>query len=167
VAYVLRPIRPEDDAAVAGIIRRVMGEFGASGPGFAIHDPEVDAMSAAYPAPRAIYFVLDQQGAVLGGGGIGPLAGGDPIVCELRKMYFLPEARGLGAGKALLARCIDEARARGYRRVYLETLTGMIAAQRAYDRFGFRRLSAPLGATGHFGCDRWYALDLAREGGPR
>jgi putative acetyltransferase len=137
-----------------------MPEYGARGPGFAINDPEVDAMSAAYPAPRAAYFVIEVAGAVVGGGGVGPLWGGEEGVCELRKMYFLPEARGLGAGKALLARCIEEARGRGYRSMYLETLTRMDAAQRLYERFGFARLGAPLGATGHFGCDRWYALEL-------
>jgi putative acetyltransferase len=160
VPYVLRPIHPTDDPAVARIIRSVMPEFGAKGPGFAINDPEVDSMSAAYPSPRAVYFVVEVEGTVVGGGGIGPLAGADERTCELRKMYFLPEARGLGAGKALLARCVDEARARGYRRMYLETLTGMDVAQRLYDRFGFTKLGAPVGATGHFGCDRWYALDL-------
>ena len=41
------------------------------------------------------------DGRVVGGGGIAPLAGGDPDVCELRKMYFLPSLRGLGAGMAL------------------------------------------------------------------
>ncbi|HEY5240755.1 MAG TPA: GNAT family N-acetyltransferase, partial [Polyangiaceae bacterium] len=79
---------------------------------------------------------------------------------ELRKMYLLPAARGLGAGKALLARCIEEARERGCRWMYLETLTAMEAAQRLYEGFGFRRLGAPMGATGHFGCDRWYSLEL-------
>jgi putative acetyltransferase len=160
VPYVLRPIRPADDPVVARIIRVVMPEFGAKGPGFAINDPEVEGMSAAYPPPRAVYFVVEVDGAVVGGGGIGPLTGADAGTCELRKMYFLPEARGLGAGRALLARCLEEARARGYRRMYLETLTGMDVAQRLYDRFGFTKLGAPLGATGHFGCDRWYALDL-------
>ena len=159
--FTLRPVRPADDGAVAAIIRTVMPEFGARGPGFAINDPEVDAMSAAYPAPRAIYLVLEVDGVVVGGGGVGPLAGADEGTCELRTMYFLPAARGLGAGKALLARCIEEARSRGYRRMYLETLTGMDTAQRLYERFGFRKLAAPLGATGHFGCDRWYALELA------
>jgi putative acetyltransferase len=137
-----------------------MPDFGAAGPGFAIHDTEVGAMSAAYAGRRAIYFVVERDGQVVGGGGIGALAGAEDDVCELRKMYFLPSARGIGAGSALLSRCIDEARARGYRRVYLETLSGMTAAQRLYERFGFARLERPMGTTGHFGCDRWYGRDL-------
>lgn len=152
---------------MARVIRAVMPEYGARGPGFAIEDAEVDAMSAAYAGPRAAYFVLEVGGAVVGGGGMGPLWGGDEGTCELRKMYFLPAARGLGAGRELLGRCIEEARGRGYRRMYLETLTGMDAAQRLYERFGFTRLGAPLGATGHHGCDRWYALDLLLDAGVR
>ena len=96
MGFVLRPIRPEDDAAVAQVIRAVMPEYGARGPGFAINDPEVDGMSAAYPPPRAVYFVLEVDGAVVGGGGVGPLWGGEEGTCELRKMYLLPAARGLG-----------------------------------------------------------------------
>ena len=94
-----RPIRPEDDAAMAAVIRAVMPEFGADGPGFAIHDPEVDHMSAAYAGPGAAYFVVvDATGQVVGGAGVAPLEGGEPGVCELRKMYFLPAARGQGRG---------------------------------------------------------------------
>jgi putative acetyltransferase len=75
-------------------------------------------------------------------------------------MYFLPAARGRGAGRALLARCLDAARALGWKRCYLETLTGMDAAQHLYQKLGFRRLEQPMGATGHFGCNRYYLLDL-------
>lgn len=158
----LRPIKPEDDAAVASIIRTVMPEFGAKGPGFAINDPEVDTMFATYSAPRSAYFVLESDdGRVVGGGGVAPLAGAEGNdTCELRKMYFLPEARGGGFGKKLLALCIERAAALGYRRIYLETLTGMEAAMHLYERFGFRRLGGPVGQTGHFSCDRFYALDL-------
>ena len=165
--FCLRPIDPADDPAIASIIRAVMPGFGASGPGFAIHDAEVDAMSAAYLEPRAIYLVVERAGEIVGGGGAGPLAGADHDVCELRKMYFLPHARGIGAGSALLSRCMDEARTRGYQRMYLETPTGMTAAQRLYERFGFARLDAPMGTTGHFGCDRWYACNLGVEGAPK
>ena len=156
----LRPIEPRDDAAVASIIRTVMPEFGADGPGFAIHDKEVGGMSAAYSRPGCGYWVVERAGRVVGGGGIAPLEGGDPGVCELKKMYFLPEARGRGVGEQLLRQCLAFAREAGYRTCYLETLTHMTAAQKLYRRLGFQALSSPMGATGHFGCDHWYALDL-------
>ena len=159
--FEIRPIRAGDDAAMADVIRTVMPEFGATGSGFAISDPEVDWMSRAYAAPRHAYFVVERDGRVLGGAGVAPLAGGDAGVCELRKMYFLPEARGSGAGTAMMARCLDAARGFGFRQCYLETLTGMDAAMRLYERSGFRRIDAPLGATGHGGCNRFYLLDLA------
>lgn len=160
MSFTIRPITPADDPRMAAIIRSVMPEFGADGPGFAIHDPEVDAMSAAYAAPRHRYFVVERDGRVEGGGGIAPLAGGDGSVCELRKMYFLPALRGIGAGAALMQVCLDFARGAGFRQCYLETLTGMDLAQALYERSGFRRIPKSLGNTGHFGCNRFYLLDL-------
>lgn len=156
----IRPIEARDDAAVAALIRRVMPEFGADGPGFAIHDPEVDTMHAAYRQPRRAYFVVERDGVVLGGGGIAPLDGGEADVCELRKMYFLPEARGIGAGSAMMQHCLDAARAHGFRRCYLETLTGMDAAQALYRRSGFIPLCSAMGGTGHHGCDRFFIREL-------
>lgn len=157
-----RPIEPKDDAAMAAVIRAVMPEFGADGPGFALHDPEVDFMSRAYAAPGAAYFVVvDEAGKVVGGGGIAALEGGGPGVCELRKMYFLPEARGKGVGETLLRHCLQVAKGLGYRTCYLETLTGMDQAMKLYGKLGFQPLCAPLGRTGHGGCDRWYARELA------
>ncbi len=161
VPLTLRPIAPADDPVVAGIIRTVMTEFGASGAGFAIHDAEVDGMSGAYGDARSLYLVVaDERGAVVGGGGIAPLAGGDASTCELRKMYFTGAARGRGAGRLLLARLLDEAKARGFARCYLETLTGMDAAQHLYRAFGFVPLDAPRGCTGHHSCDRWFERAL-------
>ncbi len=156
----IRPIQPRDDAAIATIIRVVMPEFGAVGCGFAIGDPEVDWMSSAYAEPRSAYFVVERDGVVMGGGGVAPLAGGDAGTCELRKMYFLPEARGHGAGAAMMGRCLDTARGFGFSQCYLETLDGMDAAMRLYERSGFRRIDAPLGATGHGGCNTFYLQAL-------
>lgn len=158
----LRPIESRDDAAVAAIIRAVMPEFGASGPGFAIHDAEVGTMSAAYSRPRHRYFVVEHDGRLVGGAGIAPLAGGDPSVCELRKMYFLPEARGRGLGEKLLRQCLAFAKEAGYQLCYLETLTGMDRAQKLYEKLGFGRIPQAMGSTGHFGCNRFYTLDLSK-----
>jgi putative acetyltransferase len=159
-ASAIRPIQTADDPAMAAIIRAVMTEHGASGPGFAIHDREVDAMSAAYDRPGAGYFVVEAGAKVVGGGGFAPLDGGAPGTCELRKMYFLPATRGLGLGAALLGRCLEAARRAGHRQMYLETLDTMGRARRLYEGFGFQRLDGPLGCTGHHACDTWYARPL-------
>jgi putative acetyltransferase len=158
--FKLRPITVADDVAMAQVIRVVMPEFGACGPGFALGDPEVDHLSAAYSGPRAAYFILEQDGRIVGGGGIAPLQGATEDVGELRKMYFLKEVRGRGQGQRMLRHCLEAARGMGYKRCYLETLTGMDAAQHLYTQAGFKPLCGPLGATGHFGCDRYYALEL-------
>ena len=158
--FSIRPIQQSDDPRMAQIIRTVMPQFGAVGDGFAINDPEVDWMSRAYSEPRCSYFVVEREGQVMGGGGVAPLVDGDADMCELRKMYFLPELRGMGAGTALIQLCLDAARGHGFRRCYLETLRGMDAAMRLYERTGFQRLPGPLGATGHGGCNAFYLLDL-------
>jgi putative acetyltransferase len=158
---VIRPIEPADDHAVASIIRTVMTELGACAPGFAIHDAEVDAMHAAYGGERAAYFVIEREGVVVGGGGVAPLAGGAHDVCELKKMYLLPEARGRGLGRRLLERALAAARERGFSRCYLETLDSMERARALYEANGFTARTGPLGATGHFGCNRWYERQLS------
>lgn len=157
----IRPITPADDAAMAEVIRTVMPEFGADGPGFALHDPEVSAMAEAYDRPGAAYFVVvDDADRVLGGGGIAPLDGGRADTCELRKMYFLQELRGRGMGERLIHHCLEAAQGLGYARCYLETLTGMDAAQALYRKVGFAGLCGPEGRTGHHGCDRFFAREL-------
>jgi GNAT superfamily N-acetyltransferase len=157
---VIRHIRPEDDVALSRIIREVMSEFEAVGEGFSVDDPEVSAMYDAYAGPRHAYFVAERNGAVAGGSGIGPLVAAGPEVCELRKMYLLADARGQGVGRRLLEACLEAARERDYRSCYLETMANMDMAKKLYESVGLRPLEAPMGDTGHFGCDRWYSLAL-------
>lgn len=159
----IRRVERGDDPLLAGIIRSVMTEHGVCGPGTSIHDPEVDKMWKTYQGPRARYFVVERDGRVIGGAGFAPLAGADARICELQKMYLVPEARGLGVGARLLATCLDEARAAGYQTCYLETSTLMARARRLYESFGFTARASACGATGHFGCDAWYERRLDEE----
>ena len=160
--WILRPIRPMDDAAVAAIIRDVMTEHGCTSDGFAIHDAEVTAMSGHYRGEHARYYVVERGGAVLGGAGFARLAGTTSVdaVCELRKMYFRPEARGQGLAARLLALLLDDMRGAGYRRCYLETTSWMQRAQQLYRRAGFTEQATAEGATGHHGCDVYFAREL-------
>ncbi len=159
-SYTLRLIRKQDNVQVARVIRSVLTEFQAVGTGYSINDPEIDDMSGNYRNQRSCYYVIAHSGEVVGGGGIGPLKGGDKFTCELRKMFFLPSARGLGLGRRLLLNLMDEARKRGYQRCYLETLDRMWGANELYRKNGFELLEKPLGKTGHCSCDRWYVLNL-------
>ena len=157
----LRPIRPEDNARVAQIIRTVMTEYGAVGEGYSIEDPEVDAMHEAYDQPRAYFLVLETtDGQVVGCGGIGSLRGGDPDTCELKKMYFFAEARGQGMGRKLVEVLEDAARQRGFRYMYLETIVAMQEANRLYQRLQFEPLPGPMGNTGHTSCGLFYGKRL-------
>jgi putative acetyltransferase len=156
----IRPILPEDNSAVANIIRTVMPEFGASGKGFAIHDREVDDMLRAYTQPRTAYFVCEIDGTVVGGGGVAPLEGGDENTCELKKMYFLPEGRGKGLGQQVLDACLKAATEIGYTYCYLETFNTMQQAMKLYEKNGFQKIPGPCGNTGHFACDTFYRKKL-------
>lgn len=169
----IRPITPADNAAMANVIRTVMPEFSCVGDGFSINDPEVDDLATAYAAARSAYFVIEQNvggpagaaadfsGAiVVGGAGFAPLTGGDANTCELRKMYVLKEGRGYGGGRLLMEACIAGARAAGFTRMYLETVTAMTDAAEVYKKYGFKYLDWPLGDTGHGGCDLFMAKEL-------
>ncbi len=157
----LRPIQPNDNVPMARIIRQVMTEYGAVGEGYSINDPEVDALYEQYAAPGHVFFVAESNGRVVGGAGIAPLQGAGEGVCELRKMYLLPEGRGRGLGRQLLGQCLAAARERGFRTCYLETVHRMGEAQRLYLSAGFKPLPGPMGNTGHNACDAWYAMELA------
>jgi putative acetyltransferase len=157
---IVRPVQPSDNKAIANIIRTVMPEFGAGRSGTAINDAEVDSIYEAYTQPRTAYFVCEIDGKVVGGGGVAPLQDSKDNVCELRKMYFLPEGRGKGLGRKVLDRCVQAATDIGFDVCYLETFSTMHDAMALYEKRGFKKIQAPLGNTGHFACDQFYTITL-------
>jgi ribosomal protein S18 acetylase RimI-like enzyme len=71
-------------------------------------------------------------------------AGGEvlagPEEAEIRALAVVPEARGSGLGRALLAAVIDRAAAAGVRRLVLLTQPDMKTAHYLYEKAGFTRL---------------------------
>ena len=145
---------------VADIIRLVMTEFRAVGGGYSINDSEIDDMFTAYAPENSAFYVVKVDDRILGCGGFAPLAGGDNLTCELRKMYFMSALRGLGVGTKLLNLCLEDALSAGYERCYLETTEDMKQAQRLYGKHGFEYLDQPMGNTGHTSCGTWMARKL-------
>lgn len=156
---IIRPVKPADSPAVAAIIRTVMPEFGAGRQGTAMHDSEVSDIYVAYSKPRTAYFVCEIDGMIVGGG-VAPLQDGDENICELKKMYFLPEGRGKGLGRKTVERCIQAAKDIGFEYCYLETFSTMTDAMALYEKQGFEKIPGPLGNTGHFACDQFYKIKL-------
>jgi putative acetyltransferase len=158
----IRKIRKSDNPRLAGIIRTTLTEFRANKPGTVYYDDSTDQLSEVFKKERSIYFVACMDGEIVGGAGIFPSAGLPSDVCELVKMYLLPDARSRGIGNELLRRCIRFACRKGYRQIYLETMPELHLAIKLYEKSGFVRLSAPLGNTGHTGCDIWMIKDIRR-----
>ena len=159
-AFRIRAIEPADNPELGEVIREVLPGTGAPLEGTAFADPSLDAMYETYSEPRSRYWVVEGQGRVWGGGGIAPLAGGDPDTCELQKMYFREEVRGLGLGQALLQQALEAARELGFRHCYIETMPYMKAALSLYRRHGFQMLEQPMGCTGHTACQVWMLKNL-------
>jgi putative acetyltransferase len=149
---IIRPIQKKDNVAVATLIRSVLIEFNVPKTGTVFEDAALDCMFETYNVPKAAYFVVEEDGDLIGGAGIAQLDNYSGNVCELQKMYFLPNARGRGIGSDMIQRCVQEAIAMGYDACYLETMPFMEAAQKLYVRNGFEYIEDPMGDTGHFSC---------------
>ncbi|MBX2907160.1 MAG: GNAT family N-acetyltransferase [Taibaiella sp.] len=156
----MRHLQKEDNATIAAIIRAVLTEFKANKPGTVYFDPTTDDLYSLFCRDQAEYFVVEFGGKLAGGAGIYPTEGLPNGCCEIVKLYLLPEARGKGIGKELIEQCFEAARKSGFKQVYLETLPELKMAVNLYEHCGFRYLSAPLGNSGHFGCDLWMIKDL-------
>ncbi|EKO3807422.1 GNAT family N-acetyltransferase [Vibrio harveyi] len=151
--YVLRPLTKADNSQVADVIRKVSAEYGLTADkGYGVADPTLDDMYSVYDQQGAAYWVVEYQGKIVGGGGFAPLAG-EPNVCELQKMYFLPQTRGHGLAKRIVALSLQLAKQFGYQQCYLETTECLREAVGLYEKLGFEHLDAPLGQTGHDACE--------------
>lgn len=73
----------------------------------------------------------------------------------MKRLYVPPSARGLGVGRQLVMKILDDARAIGYTEVVLDTLPNMIEAQRLYQQLGFHDIQPyrpnPIAGTRYLG----------------
>ena len=158
--YVVRKLIPADVPAMVGIIETTRREYGVQRRTQSVLEPSDLDLYTTYQGPRSDYFVATHAGVPAGGGGIAPLAGAGEETCELQRMYLSAQHRGKGVGRLLLNECLRRATVLRFRRCYAETISEMKEAIRFYEANGFRRLSAPLGSSGHGHNDCWLMLDL-------
>ena len=96
-------------------------------------DPETEL--AALPGGYDAILVARDGEQIAGCVALRPL---DDSVCELKRLYVRPSARGSGTGRALVKASIARARELGYASLRLDTLPRMDAARALYLSLGFR-----------------------------
>lgn len=152
----IRPATNADAPAIRELVADVLREYGLD------HDPSgTDAdladIETHYLAAGGMFEVVvdpDQGGRVVGTMGMYPHGA---YICELRKMYLRPEARGRGLGRQLMERALAFARERGFWRLELETANVLREALSMYRKYGFRPVTSDRLSER---CDQAYALDL-------
>jgi putative acetyltransferase len=159
-AISFRNIQQSDNEILATIVRDTMKEFGVNLPNTVYYDPTTDALFELFQKEKSVYNVAMIDGQIVGGAGIYPTDLLPDDTCELVKMYLIPSARGMGIGKMLIEKCLEQARALGYKKVYLETMPELKQAMKVYEKFGFGYLKGPMGNSGHTGCSLWMLKKL-------
>ncbi|TGV01683.1 GNAT family N-acetyltransferase [Flavivirga rizhaonensis] len=157
---VIREIKLEDNQQIEQVIRGCFHEFKIPLEGTAYTDEETPRMFESYQNSNDVYYVIDNNGEVLGGGGIKPLKDFEADVCEIQKMYFSPKVRGKGYGKLMFEKCLQSAKELGYKQCYIESAPQLKAAIHIYESYGFKHLKSGLGNTGHYSCGVWMIKDL-------
>ncbi len=61
----------------------------------------------------------------------------DDSICEMKRLYVLPEAQGTGAGRLLCEQLIQYAQQLGYKKMLLDSLTRLKPAVALYTKLGF------------------------------
>lgn len=158
--WVIRKIEKKDNQGVAQLIRAVFDELNIPKVGTAYADPYLDFMYEEYSKPKSAYFVVENEERIVGVAGVAPLENEAETICELQKMYFAPETRGLGIGSQMMAICLQTAKDFGFENCYLETMPYMLDAQKLYKKVGFEYIDAPMGCTGHTSCPVWMLKKL-------
>lgn len=119
-------------------VRELIREY-AAGIGFDIEyqglSEELAGLPGKYAEPEGAMLVAESEGEVIGIVALRDLGGS---ACEMKRLYVSKTARGLGVGRSLVERIVEEARKKGYRAMRLDTLRSMGAALALYSSAGFR-----------------------------
>jgi len=124
---------PDDRAAVEALFREYVGSLGED-ISFQNVEDELAGLPGKYARPGGVVLIA-REGEAVAGGVAYRMA--EPGVCEMKRLYVRPAFRGRGLARDLANELIEDARARGYRTMLLDTLASMQAARALYRDLGF------------------------------
>ena len=146
--FLIRDWEEHDRAAAAEVIRLVLTQYCLPWEPMGA-DRDVLEVEDFYLAHGGEFWVVEQQSQLVGTGAYYPVRRGQKAV-EIRKMYLLPVARGLGLGKYLLQQLEQAIAARGFQQIWIETASVLVEAVKLYESSGYQSKSGVETAR----CDR-------------
>lgn len=147
----VRKIEERDNQILGKIIRRSLEEHDLAIPGTVYYDDNLFRLSDYYKQDKAQYWVIEKEGQVIGGCGVGPYRG---EIGEIQKLYIVKEEQGKGYAHLLIKKALAFAK-KHYKSCYIETFASLHKANRLYQAYGFEALEAPLEGSEHGACDTW------------
>jgi ribosomal protein S18 acetylase RimI-like enzyme len=102
--------------------------------GFQRFDDELHALPGDYAPPDGCLILAGDTGQWVGCVALRRL---EDDICEMKRLYVLPDFQGRGIGRILAQAVITEARTKGYARMRLDTVESMHAARALYASLGF------------------------------
>ena len=96
---------------------------------------KTDEEFTTFPAFYDALYLAKIDGIAVAACGLKPFRGS---ICELKRLYCQPTARGKGIGRALIELCLRDAKNRNYTEIYLDTDHGLVHANTIYEALGFK-----------------------------
>ncbi len=131
----LRAYAASDRAELTRLIVTTLAEFAFAADMGGL-EADLAAITERYAAPSGTFLIAELAGHVVGSVAVRAY-GDDAGVCELKRLYVSPLARGHGLGQRLYDHAEAFARAAGYRRIWLDSSRRFTAARRLYEKNGF------------------------------
>lgn len=160
MSITIRPITQRDQRKLAQLIRSVFKEYRAPLENTVYDDLNTWHIYDSLQGVNAQYWVIDNDGEIVGGCGFYPTEGLPDGYAELVKFYFSPKIRGLGFGSRILRQVIEEAQNAGYEKLYIESFPEFSAAIGIYLRHGFYHIPERLGNSTHTATSIFMLLDI-------
>jgi GNAT superfamily N-acetyltransferase len=137
----LAKVRHAEEIAAATTLFREYADWLGVDLSFQGFEAELASLPGKYAPPSGeLMLACSPVGDALGCAAMRSLAG--TAVCEMKRLYVRPAARGLGIGAALVAAIIRSAEEFGYAEMKLDTLARLPEAFALYKRFGFLEIPA-------------------------
>jgi ribosomal protein S18 acetylase RimI-like enzyme len=124
---------PDDRATVEALFREYVSSL-SEDISFQNVDDELSRLPGKYARPGGVVLIA-WDGTQAAGAIAYRMV--EPAVCEMKRLYVRPAFRGRDIGRELANELVEDARARGYRTMLLDTLASMSSARALYRDLGF------------------------------